>query len=54
MPNALLGMGMSTHAYIILFGSLVGMLPSVLDSLLVNIYFTFTLIIELNKNTIQS
>ena len=36
MPDALLEQGRPAHAYIILVGTLVGMIPTVLDSLLVN------------------
>ena len=37
MPKALLDLGMNNKAYFILIGTLIGMLPTVLDSLLVTI-----------------
>ena len=37
MPHALTKLGLPVHAYIILIGSLLAMLPTILDSLLVSI-----------------
>lgn len=36
IPNALLTLGYSSHAYVILIGTLIGMVPSILDSLIVS------------------
>lgn len=52
MPDALIQKGMKTHAYLILIGTLVGMIPTVLDSLLVSFNIKMTLYIELNKNIV--
>lgn len=55
IPNALFAKGYNLHAYIILIGALIGMLPTVLDSLLVS-YFIFhsNFLIESNKNPVPS
>jgi hypothetical protein len=39
MPDALLLRGYSKHAYLILLGTLIGQIPTVLDSLLVRLKF---------------
>ncbi len=38
IPDALLGLGLPFNAYFILIGTLIGMVPTVLDSLLVSIW----------------
>jgi hypothetical protein len=48
IPNALHESGYVAHSYIILVGSLIGMLPTVLDSLLVSLNDKVICIVELN------
>jgi hypothetical protein len=39
IPNALIERGLSFHGYVILLGTLFGMIPTVLDSLLVSLSY---------------
>jgi APA family basic amino acid/polyamine antiporter len=44
MPASLLTKGLSNHAYIVLIGTLIGMFPTVLDSLLVSAFSTILIL----------